>query len=112
MSKKKATPKKESSFIQSQLNDSKKPTGKLDAMFLRFAKGERHHRFSAESIGDHCIPTTVSDLQKRHAIYFSRKLVKVPNRFGSQTSVMFYWLEGDNLTKAQIKSGLRPKDLP
>jgi hypothetical protein len=49
-------------------------------------------------------------LQKRHPIYFSRRFIKVPNRFGSETSVMLYWLEGDSLIKARLITGLG-KDL-
>ncbi|MEP1446267.1 MAG: hypothetical protein ABJK37_09185 [Paraglaciecola sp.] len=74
---------------------------KLDSMLLRFANGQKLNRFDAERIGDHCLPSTVSDLQKRNALTFCRKLVKVPNRFGSRTSVMMYWLEGESLLIAR-----------
>jgi hypothetical protein len=84
--------------------------GKLESMLYRFAEGKKYHRFSAETVGDHCLPTTISDLQKRHPIYFSRRFMKVPNRFGSETSVMLYWLEGDSLIKARLITGLG-KDL-
>ena len=80
--------------------DSKKP-GKLESMLKRFASGERLHRFQAERVGDHCLPTSVADLQSRHGIEFSRKRVKVPNRFGSETSVCEYWLEDDHLQRAR-----------
>lgn len=80
--------------------------GKLDSMFYRFALGEKLHRFSAEIVGDHCLPTTVSDLQKRHGIRFERKFIQVPNRFGSKTSVMLYWLQDDSLTKARLITGI------
>lgn len=75
--------------------------GKQDSMLLRFAKGKKYHRFSAEIVGDHCLPSTISDLQKKHGIYFSRKTVRVPNRFGSETAVSLYWLEGDSLQRAR-----------
>lgn len=80
--------------------------GKLKSMLCRFAQGERYHRFSAESVGDHCLPTTISDLQKKYSIYFERKFVAVPNRFGSKTSVMLYWLQDDSLTKARLITGI------
>lgn len=83
-----------------------KPLGKLDSMLKRFASGERHHRFSAEKVGDHALPSTISDLQKRHGIYFDRKRVKVPNRFGTETPIALYWLEGDNLQSARAQCGL------
>lgn len=82
-----------------------KPPGKLDSMFARFATGDRLHRFQAEKIGDHCLHTTVSSLQAKYSLKFSRQWVKVSNRFGSDTRVMMYWLEGDNLLRAQKVMG-------
>ena len=101
---KKATP--ESSPKQSSTQDEPNATGKLESMLYRFACGKRFHRFSAEIVGDHCLPTTVSDLQISHGLYFNRKFIKVPNRFGSQTAVKLYWLEGENLIKARQLIGL------
>jgi len=75
--------------------------GKLHSMLTRFAQGERYHRFSAETVGDHTLPSSVSALQKRHGIYFDRCRVKVKNRFGKYTSVCLYWLSGESLSKAQ-----------
>jgi len=80
--------------------------GKLNRMFCNFAKGKRYNRFSAERAGDHCLPTTISDLQRKHGIYFSRRFIKVPNRFYSETRVNLYWLEGDSLIKAREICGL------
>ena len=79
----------------------KKAKGKLRSMLEYFAQGQRLHRFQAERLGDHCLPTTISDLQKRHGIYFDRETVSVPNRFGSETSVSQYWLAGQNLEKVR-----------
>lgn len=81
--------------------------GKLNNMLRHFARGARLHRFSAERIGDHCLPTSVSDLQITHSITFSRERVKVPNRFGSETSVCEYWLEGDQLLRARQIVGVK-----
>jgi hypothetical protein len=102
MKKENAAPESQDSANQCQSDNSAKVSGKLESMMLRFAQGKKYHRFSAETIGDHCLPTTISDLQKRHGIVFSRKLIKVPNRFGTKTSVMLYWLEGISLTKARM----------
>ena len=76
-------------------------------MLLRFAKGERHNRFTAERAGDHALPSTVSDLQQRNGLYFARKWIKVPNRFGGNTHVMSYWLAGKHLKKAQRVVGVK-----
>jgi hypothetical protein len=88
--------------VSINLNES----GKLDSMLYRFALGEKYHRFTAETVGDHCLPTTISDLQKRHSIYFNRKFIKVPNRFGGKTPVMLYWLQDDSLTKVRLITGI------
>jgi hypothetical protein len=48
------------------------------------------HRFQAEVEGDHCLPSTISFLKKKHGLKFPRRWVKVPNRFGGETSVMEY----------------------
>lgn len=78
----------------------KNKPGKLTSMLEHFSSGIRLHRFQAEKLGDHCLPTTVSDLQKKHQIYFQRQTVKVPNRFGSVTSVSEYWLGEQDREKA------------
>jgi hypothetical protein len=103
---KNATPNNQSSALNQESNTNLKENGKLLSMLYRFAEGKKYHRFSAEVVGDHCLPTTVSDLQKKHSIYFERKFIKVPNRFGTKTSVMLYWLQDDSLTKAQLITGI------
>lgn len=92
--------------LSTSIINQDKAVGKLDSMLLRFASGEHHHRFSAEKVGDHALPSTISDLQKKHGILFDRKRVKVPNRFDSETSVCLYWLDGSNLEKARVHCGL------
>ena len=75
--------------------------GKLLSMYYRFAMKAKLHRFQAEKLGDHCLPTTISDLQAEYGIRFAREFVKVRNRFGTKTNVMMYWLEGKDLAKAR-----------
>jgi hypothetical protein len=48
------------------------------------------NRFQAEEIGDHCLPSTISSLKTLHGLEFPRRWVKVPNRFGGETSVKEY----------------------
>ena len=103
---KKATHNDESSLSSSQVKFNLDATGKLASMLYLFAEGKQYHRFSAEKVGDHCLPTTISDLQKRHSIYFNRRFIKVPNRFGSETSVMLYWLQDESLINARLITGL------
>ena len=44
-------------------------------------------RFDAEQLGDHCLNSTISGLSKQHDLELLRRWVKVPNRFGGETSV-------------------------
>lgn len=85
---------------------TKKRPGKLESMFRSFAEGKKYHRFTAEVAGDHALPSTISDLQKKHGVFFNRRRVKVKNRFGGRTSVSLYWLEAENLAKARRICGL------
>ena len=103
---KKATPNDESSPLNNQTNITPIKSGKLVSMLHRFAEGKEYHRFSAEVVGDHCLPTTISDLQKRHSIYFERKFIQVPNCFGTKTSVKLYWLQDESLVNAQLITGI------
>lgn len=91
---------------QTNRSQNTKKLGKLESMLVRFASGARLHRFQAERVGDHCLPTSVADLQSRHSIIFSRKRVRVPNRFGSETSVCEYWLDGESLKRAREIAGI------
>lgn len=74
--------------------------GKLDRMLSTFAKGEKLNTFAARDLGDTCLHSTVSSLQKRHGVKFARQGQTVSGRFGS-SRVMMYWLEGDDLLKAR-----------
>lgn len=104
--KNEATPKGSNINQDSSKLIASKDPGKLKSMLYRFASGARHHRFSAEQVGDHCLPTTITDLQKRYGIHFDRKRVKVRNRFGRLTSVCLYWLSGSSLAKARTAAGI------
>jgi hypothetical protein len=74
--------------------------GKLDRILSTFAKGEKLNTFAARDLGDTCLHSTVSSLQKRHGVKFARQGQTVPGRYGS-SRVMMYWLEGDDLLKAR-----------
>lgn len=106
---------KKNGAVVSSPNDSKsrgntttvRKTGKLDSMLARFADGDSYNRFEAERLGDHCLHTTVSDLQIKYDLSFDRERERVPNRFGGETIVCRYWLSGDNIAKARMIVGLR-----
>lgn len=89
-----------------QINDSKTAHHKEYGQLLRFIDGVSMNRFEAERLGDHCLHTTVSDLQRRYGIRFCRKRERVPTRFGKPVTVCRYWLDGD--TRAKLAYLLRP----
>jgi len=51
------------------------------------------NRFEAEDLGDHCLHSTISIIEKRIGLLVSRKWEKIPNRFGTITSVKRYWID-------------------
>ena len=75
--------------------------GKELRMLALFAAGHALNRFQAEQHGDHCLPTTISDLQKRYGLEFQRQREKVNTRFDRPTRASRYWLEGEHLEKAK-----------
>jgi len=82
-------------------DNSRGKVGKLQRMLSVFASGMRLNTFQAKELGDTCLHTTISDLQARHNVTFSRQWEKIKNRFGTETRVLCYWLEGVNLERAQ-----------
>lgn len=63
--------------------------------------GSRLHRFKAERIGDHCLPSTISTLVHIHGLHFERRTVRVPNRFGTMTPVTEYRLADSSRKRAE-----------
>jgi hypothetical protein len=88
------------------LTTKQKTVTKLDRILAILANGRSLNRFEAERIDDHCLHSTISTLQGKHGLYFTREMEKVPNFLGEQTSVMRYWLEGDQLQLAREITGL------
>lgn len=69
-------------------------------VFEALMRGERHTRFTAEKrLHDHCLNSTVSDLQRDYGLYISRKTITVPGYMGSPTQCCLYWLEQDEIDK-------------
>lgn len=77
------------------------PNTKSFTLLRHFASGLSLHRFQAERLGDHVLPSSISDLSKRFGIEFIRRSISVPNNYGGRSSVMEYWLEGECLDKAK-----------
>jgi len=66
--------------------------------------GKSLHRFKAETIGDHCLPSTISSISSKYNLEIPRKMIQVHNRFGSTTNVMCYWVsENDKIKINSLK---------
>ena len=58
------------------------------------------NRFEAERLGDHCLPSTISDLAHGYGLSFQRQSEKVPNRWGAPCDVTRYSLPASERDKA------------
>ena len=81
-------------------NNTKKPT-KLEVILSALADGKKLHRFNAFQYGDTCLHTTVSTLQNSYAVIVSRKFIKYTTINGHDARVRLYWLEPEQVTKAE-----------
>jgi len=72
----------------------------LAAMIDRGSIGYNTFEASRE-IFDTCIHSSVSTYENRYGLKVSRRWETVPNRLGTKTRVMRYWLEGDSVEKAR-----------
>ena len=87
--------KKPSGSGKSQRVQIKSGTQKYNILtFMR--EGNSLNRFEAYEIGCSCLNSFISATSDSHGFEFPRKLEKIPNRFGGETSVMRYWLSGDD----------------
>ena len=87
--------KKPSGSGKSQRVQIKSGTQKYNILtFMR--GGNSLNRFEAYEIGCSCLNSFISATSDSHGFEFPRKLEKIPNRFGGETSVMRYWLSGDD----------------
>jgi hypothetical protein len=61
--------------------------------------GRSLHRFQAETLGDHCLPTTISTISRKYALEIPRETIQIRNRFGTLTHVMRYWFSEEDKIK-------------
>jgi len=61
--------------------------------------GNSLHRFESETLGDHCLPSTISIIARKYGLEIPRKMVQVSTRFNSTTSVMRYWFSEEDKIK-------------
>lgn len=85
-----------------QLTRLRKKT-KVGNILLVLFLGRSLNRFEAESLGDHCLHSTISCLSNEYGLKIDRKTEPVPNRFSEKlTSVKRYWLS-QNSQQAALK---------
>lgn len=58
------------------------------------------NRFEAERVGDHCLPSTISELGSCHDLIIERHFERVPNRWGDPCLVKRYNLPSSERDKA------------
>ncbi len=81
------------------MSSSTKKKSELAAFIDRGQRGYNTFEASRE-LGDSCLHTSVSTYENQHGLKVSRRWETVRNRFGTNTRVMRYWLEGDSIEKA------------
>lgn len=65
-----------------------------------FMSGEKHTRFTAErELHDHCLNSTVSELQRDYGVKISRKFITVPGYMSSSTRCCLYWMDSEEIMK-------------
>lgn len=64
-------------------------------------RGNKVTRFDAEHIGDHCLNTSVSEIERLDGVRISRQTTKRPTRFGKPTDCNEYWISDADLNNAR-----------
>lgn len=80
----------QSSPSQGQFNTE--APSKIVRILTALRSGISLNRFEAERIGDHCLPSTISDLGRFHDLIIDRHYELVPNNWGDPCKVMRYSL--------------------
>ena len=92
---KKHTQKKPSGSGKSQRVQIKSGTQKYNILaYMR--EGNTLNRFEAFQLGCSCLNSFIRATSDAHGFEFPRRLEKVPNRFGGETSCMRYGLSEDD----------------
>lgn len=63
--------------------------------------GYSFNRFGMEYLGDHCLPSTISNLANKYGLTVIRTPEQVPICFGSETRVVRYLLPSFEHERAQ-----------
>jgi hypothetical protein len=81
---------------------------KADTVFKALMAGRSFNRFEAErSLHDHCLHSTVAQLQKAKDVAIDRKYEKVRGYQGMPTSVCRYWITKEERKRIIDRSSSR-----
>jgi hypothetical protein len=83
---------------------------KLGRILTVLASGRSLNRFEAERLGDHCLHSTVSSIERRFGVQIDRAEETVPGWEGHTTRVMRYHLAPDQRQMAVRLLGLIETD--
>ena len=77
-----------------------RPRGKVGRIISTLAAGVSLNRFEAERLGDHCLHSTISAIERHYGIRIERRGETVPGFGGHRTRVMRYWFAEDERQRA------------
>ena len=98
---KKATRPEEQSRPR-KANPTTEVPSKIARILAHLLSGASINRFEAERIGDHCLPSTISDLANGYGLIFKRIPEKVPNHWGLPCDVIRYSLPRSEHRRARL----------
>lgn len=96
---KKSRPQSQQSSPSQGQSNTEAPT-KIVRILGVLRSGISMNRFEAERIGDHCLPSTISDLGNFHGLIINRHFELVPNHWGDPCQVKRYTLPSSEYDKA------------
>lgn len=77
---------------------------KRHRVLAAFCSGRSFTRFQAEiKLHDHCLHSTVSEIQKYYGITIEREVITVRGYKGNPTRCKRYWIKQSDITPASIK---------
>lgn len=84
---------------------------KKSRVLAAFMRGEKHTRFSAARVlHDHCLPSTVSELQSSYGIVISRQKITIPGFGGAPTNCCEYWIDVEEQRRFRALVDLKQYD--
>lgn len=80
-----------------------RPIAKWVRVLSALATRQHLTRFQAErdpAVADHCLPSTVAELQRRHGLRIDRRIIRVPGHGGAPAFIAEYHLDDEARAEA------------